>query len=130
MATCKRIGYEFYCKECFVVSHRSIHSCKSTIYFDLDTEVIKQNCDFIFYFNKSDITPTVLDSGNEIILANWPDDKCIICTVNNDFPIAIPSHPYVLVNRSVLCNCGIEAENNLLLESLAACHNTNTKLIM
>ena len=34
------------------------------------------------------------------------------------------------MNRSVLCNCGIEAENNFLLESLAACHDTNTKLIM
>ena len=64
------------------------------------------------------------------MLANWPDDKCIICTINNDFPIAIPSHPYVLVNRSVLCNCRIEAENNVLLESLAACHDINTKLIM
>ena len=84
----------------------------------------------MFYFNKSDITPTVLDGGNEIKLANWPDDKCIICTINNDFPIAIASHQYVLVNRSVLCNCGIDAENNFLLESLAACHDTNTKLIM
>ena len=92
--------------------------------------MIKQNCDIIFYFNKSDITPTVLESGNEIILANWPDNKCMICTINSDFPIAIPSHPYVLVNRSVLCNCGIEAENNFLLEALATCHDTNTKLIM
>ena len=84
----------------------------------------------MFYFNKSDIIPTVLDDGNEIILANCPGDKYIICTINNDFPIAIPSHPHVLVNRSVLCNCGIEAENNFLFESLAACHDTNTKLIM
>ena len=95
----------------------------------MDTEIIKQNCDFVLYFNKSDITPTVLDGGNKINLANWPDDKCIICTIN-DFPIAIPSHPYVLVNRSILCNCQIEAENNFLLESLAACDDTNTKLIM
>ena len=49
---------------------------------------------------------------------------------NNDFPIAIPSYPYLLVNRSILCNCRIEAENNFLLESLAAFHDTNTKLIM
>ena len=34
------------------------------------------------------------------------------------------------MNRSVLCNCGIEAENNFLLESLAACHNSNSKLVM
>ena len=84
----------------------------------------------MFYYNKSDITPTVLDGGIEIILANWPNDKHIIFTINNDIPIKIPSHPYVLVNRSVLCNCGIEAENNFLLESLAACHDDNTKLVM
>ena len=77
-----------------------------------------------------DITWTVLDGGNEIIVANWPSDKHIICTINNDIPIEILSHPYILVNRSVLCNCGIEAENNFLLESLATCHGANTNLIM
>ena len=44
--------------------------------------------------------------------------------------IKIPSHPYVFVNRSLLCNCGIEAENNFLLESLAVCHDANTNLVM
>ena len=130
MAPCKRIGYEFYCEELFVVRHQSIHSFKSAIYFDLDTVIIKKNFDFIFYYNKSDITPTVLDGGSEIILANWPNDKHIICTINNDLPIEIPTHPYVLVNRSVLCNCRIEAVNNFILESLATCHDSNTKLIM
>ena len=34
------------------------------------------------------------------------------------------------MNRSVLCNCGIEAENSFLIESLAACHDSNTKLVI
>ena len=71
-----------------------------------------------------------MDGGNEIILANWPNDKHIICTTNNDIPVKILSHPYVLVNRSVLCNCSIEADNHYLLESLAACDNRNSKLTM
>ena len=99
-------------------------------YFHLSTDIIKENGKFTFYYNKTVITPTVLDGGNEIMLANWSDDKHIICNINNDIPVRIPSHPYVLVNRSVLCNCGIEAENNFLLESLAACHDVNLKLIM
>ena len=33
---CKRIGYEFYCEELFVVKHKSKYSCESAIYFDLD----------------------------------------------------------------------------------------------
>ena len=130
LATCKRVEYKFYCEELFVLRHKTILSCDSTIYFDLDTEIIKCNCDFLFYFNKSDITLTVLDGGNKIFLANWPSDKHIICSINNDIPIEIASHPYVLVNRNVLCNCGIETENNYLLKSLAACHDSNSKLIM
>ena len=130
LRTCKRIGYEFYCEELFVVKHKYKFSCESAIYFNLGTNTIKENCNYRFYYNKTDITPTVLDGGNEIILANWPNDKHIICNINNDIPVRIPSHPYILVNRSVLCNCGIEADNHNLLESLAACNNANSKLIM
>ena len=71
-----------------------------------------------------------MDGGSEIILANWPNDKHIICTSHNDIPVKIPSHPYNLVNRSVLCNCDIEADYHYLLESLAACDNRNSKLTM
>ena len=70
----------------------------------------------MFYYNKTDITLTVLYGGNEVILPNWPNNTHIICTINNDIPIEIPSHPYILVNRSILCNSGIEAENNILHE--------------
>ena len=34
----------------------------------------------------------------------------------------IPSHPYILLDWNILCNCDIEAESNFLLESLAACN--------
>ena len=34
------------------------------------------------------------------------------------------------MNRNVLCNCGIEAENHFLLKSLAACQDTISKLTM
>ena len=52
------------------------------------------------------------------------------CSIKYDNPIKIMSHLYVLMNRIVLCNCGIKAENNFLLESLAACHDADTNLVM
>ena len=67
---------------------------------------------------------------DEIILVNWPNDKYILCNINSNIPIRIPSHPYVLLNRSVLYNCGIEAENHFLLESLVVCQDENSKLVM
>ena len=50
-----------------------------------------------------------------------------MCSYNNNILISIPSHPYVLINRSILCIFDIEAESNFLLELLAACDNSETK---
>ena len=122
--TCKKIGYEYFCEELFVVNSKHKFSCASAVYFNLNHE-IKQKCNFEYYFNKTDITPSMLDSGQNIILANWPSYKRLICIYNNNIPVNIPSHPYVLLDRNILCNCDIEAEDNFLLESLAACGENN-----
>ena len=58
---CKKIGYEFYCEELFVVKHKSSYRCKGATYVNLTTDIIKNNWDFDFYFNKTDVTPTVLN---------------------------------------------------------------------
>ena len=104
-----------------MVSSKSRYICTSAIYFNLDAKIIKENCTFDFDFNKTNIKPLVLDGGHQIILAN---------SFNNNIPIDIPSHPYILLNRSILCNCDVEAESNFLLESLATCATSNTHLVM
>ena len=121
LETCKKIGYEFYCEEFFVVKYRSQHNCKSAIYFNSNAEIVKENCEFQYHYNKTDVKPSVLDGGNEIILADWPKTKYVICKDNHEYPIKIPRHPYVLLKRSVLCNCDIHAEEHSLLESIATC---------
>ena len=74
-----------------------------------------------YYYNKSYVTPSLSDGGHQIILTSWPNYKGIICTYNNNIPVNIPSHSYVLLDRNSLCNCDIEAKSNFLLELLAAC---------
>ena len=74
--------------------------------------------------------PAVPDGKHEIILANWPNKKPVVCNDNNNVPVKIPSQPYVLINRTVLCNCGIEAEDNFLLESIDACPGKQSALTM
>ena len=69
--------------------------------------------------NTCDAIP--LDNPSSVSVTEQP---YIIITVK------IPNHLYVLINRSVLCNRGIEAENLFLFESLAACEDKNSKLVM
>ena len=67
--TCKRVGYEYFCEELFVVKSKHKYSCTSSVYFDSNHD-IKENCDFYYYHKRSDVTPSVLDGGRQIILAN------------------------------------------------------------
>ena len=94
---CKKIGYEYYCEELFVISSKTRYSSTSTIYFNLKSDVIKANCEFQYYYNRTDIKPTVLDGGLQIILPNWPNYRKIMCLHNNNIPINVPGHPYVLM---------------------------------
>ena len=118
---CKRIGYEYYCEELFVVKCKSRYSCTSALFFQLVKQTIKDNCIFDYYYNKTNVKPSILDGGHEIVFANWPCFKRIVCSTHNNIPIEITTHPFVLLNRTILCNCIIEAEINFLLESIAAC---------
>ena len=120
LETCKKTGYEFYCEELFAVKHRSHHNCKSAKYFDSNAKIIKENHEFQYYYNKTCKTIS-FRCGNEIILANWPYTKYVVCKDNHEYPIKMPRHPYILLKRSVLCNCDIQTEDHSLLESIAAC---------
>ena len=97
----KKIGYEYYCKELFVVKSKTRYSCTSAIYFNLESDVIKVNCEFQYYYNKRDIKPTILDGGFQIILANCPNYRKIMCLHNNNILINIPGYPYILLNCSI-----------------------------
>ena len=50
---CKKIGYEYYCKELFVIKSKMRYSCASTIYFNLESDVIRANCEFQYYYNET-----------------------------------------------------------------------------
>ena len=50
LRSCKRIGYEFYCEELFIVKHKSSYSCESSIYLNLTMDIIINNLQFQFLF--------------------------------------------------------------------------------
>ena len=43
---CKKIRYEYYCEELFVIKSKMRYSCASAIYFNLESDVIRANCEF------------------------------------------------------------------------------------
>ena len=117
---CKQIRHTYYCKELFLVKHKSKHICESAIFYNLTSKVVYSVCKFDYYFNTT-VTPGILDGGSHILLPNMLNPKRLV--YSQELPMAhpVPSHPYVLVNRSLFCNCHLESGLTYLIESLGSC---------
>ena len=85
-------------------------------------------CTFDYYYNTT-VTPSVLDGGTHILLANMLSPKRLVCSEDLHMAHPVPSYPYVLVNRSLLCNCNLESSLTYLLESVGFC-SPKPKFIM
>ena len=126
---CKQIWHSYYCEELFLVKHKSKHSCQSAIYYNLSKQVINEYFSFKHFYNTT-VMPCVLDGGLQILLANILTPKRLICTCASDIAHPVPSHDYVLVNRSILCNCHMESGLTYLLKSIAFCETASADYTM
>ena len=127
---CKQIRHTYYCEELFLVKHKSKHSCESAIFYKLTPSVVYSVCtfDYYYYYNTT-VTPSVLDGGTHILLANMLSPERLVCSQDLHMAHPVPSYPYVLVNRSLLYNCHLESGLTYLLESLGSC-SPSSKFIM
>ena len=121
---CKQIRHTYYCEEIFLVKHKSKykskHNCESAIFYNLTSEVVYSVCQFKHFYNTT-VTPSVLDGGSHMLLANMLSPKRLVCSNNFHMAHPVPSYPYVLVNRSLLCNCHLESGLAYVLKSLGSC---------
>ena len=126
---CKIIDHMYFCEEIFLMKHRTRHSCESTILHNLGRKFVKENCDFKLYYNKT-VVPAVLDGGDTIVLANFDSRKRLNCEKNHnlDTPMTLEHHQYQVINRSILCDCKIEANMISVLKSASACTEKNSKI--
>ncbi len=109
----------------FLVKHRHVISCESALFYDEPKHKIVEQCQFQYFYNKT-VLPSVLDGGNRIVLANMVDTKKLICSHAANLAEPLPSFSYVEVDRSVLCNCQIDASLSYLMKSIGSC-NIHTK---
>ena len=117
---CKQIRHTYYCKELFLVKHMSKHSCESATFYNLTADVVYLVCQFNYFYNTT-VPPSILDGGSTILLANILHPKRLICSKDFHMACPMPHHPYILVNRSILCNCHLQSGLNYLLKSLGSC---------
>ena len=116
----KQIRHTYYCEELFLVKHKSKHNCESAIFYNLTSHVVYSVCQFKYFYNTT-VTPSVLDGGSHILLANMLSPKRLVCSNNFHMANHVPSYPFVLVNRSLLSNCHLESGLTYVLKYLGSC---------
>lgn len=117
---CKVIHYEYYCEEIFLVKHKTKFSCASALFHDLSLDTVMELCDFRVLYNAT-VPPSVLDGGPYVVLANMAREKKLLCKENSDLAVPLPQHNYVLMNRTVLCQCDIDAGLSYVLQNIGSC---------
>ena len=121
LSNCKVIQDEYYCEETFMVKHPHHHTCESTLFYNRTEDVITNHCTFRFYHNHS-VSPSVLDGGDQLVLANVRLEHSPSCDPRR-LP-RIPQGPYVLTSREILCNCTLQSDLAYLPSDIGACPDT------
>ena len=131
MVMCKTIRFIFYCKELFVMKHKSAHNCASAIYYDLGPKVVTKNCVFNYEFYAV-VPPTILDGGKNLLLANFHGPRSLKCD-SNDGGLAkpAPKHMYAVVPRDFLYDCQLDLEYTSVLRQINSCdEKKNSRMVM
>jgi hypothetical protein len=126
---CKHINFEYFCEELFLVKHKTKHTCESALFYKIDENLIKENCNFEYFYDIQ-VTPSILDGGDTLILANMFDQKNLQCSRHQNMAHPIANHPYIMVNRSILCDCRLETGMSYLYKSLSSCAENSSIQIM
>ena len=117
---CKRVEGEYFCEETFMVKHTHYDTCESTLFYNKSADVITTNCQFAFFHNRT-VSPSVLDGGQNLILANVHLEHNPACDPKR-LPL-IPSGSYVQTSCEILCNCTLQSQLAYLPSDLGACPN-------
>ena len=121
MIMCKSIRFTYYCEELFVVKHKSAYGCGSAIFYDMGLKRVTQSCQFTYMYDAK-VAPTILDGGNNLLLANFHGPRSLKCdTKDGGLAKPTPEHTYAVVTRDFLCDCQLDLEYASILKQISAC---------
>ena len=104
------------CDALLLQTHQSKMSCLAAIYWDYDYEVVKGLCNFE-YFHNIQPQPTILESDEQILMANLDIPWSFDCKSRN-IPLRIKGSRYAVLTRESICGCSILGSSFYIEEKL------------
>ena len=128
--SCLKLHTDYLCPNLRPTASTQILLCTAAVFQTYpDDKLIHSLCEFTYYEHFT-LPPTVLETQDEILLANLPPKLQLVCGNQIDRPILLNSAIYAVINRNDLCTCGISVEHIFLYESMRTCSNPDTSVTL
>ena len=130
MNSCLKLHTDYLCPNLRLTASTHVLSCAAAVFQSSpDDKLIRSICKFT-YFEHLTPPPAVLETQDEILLANLPPKWQLVCDNQIDQPIPLDSAIYAVVNKNDLCTCGISAQHIFLYESMRTCTTPDTSVTL
>ena len=119
--SCLKLYTDYLCPNLRLTASTHVLSCAAAVFLTTQYDsLICSICQFTYYKH---FTPplAVLETQDEILLANLPPKWQLVCDNQIDRPIPLDSAIYAIVNKNDLCMCGIPSQHISLYESMCTC---------
>ena len=108
LGSCLILDRNYYCEKQMFVYATSQKSCETSILFNKTKVDIKELCDFEYLYDFTP-TPTVLDSGDTLLLAGLERPWRIDCMGKHPTTSTYTGHAYAVLEKKAICNCTVLA---------------------
>ena len=117
---CFKIDTKYYCETSLMIKNRGYDSCAKVIYTDEPQHIIKERCDFKYFYN-IEPKPQVIVGKTEVLIANLPLPWTFDCKdgVNQNNIVSGP--PYAVLKRNIFCSCSMESDNYVIHQGNLNC---------
>ena len=128
--SCLKLHTDYLCPNLRITASTQVLSCAAAVFQSKPNDnLIHDLCD-ITYYEYISPPPAVLETQDEILLANLPPTWQLVCDNQIDRPIPLHSAIYAIINKNGLCMCGISAQHIFLYESMHTCANPDTSVTL
>ena len=119
--SCLKLHTDYLCPNLRLTASTHVLSCATAVFQTTpDDSLIHSICEFTYYEHFTP-PPAVLETQDEILLANLPPKWQLVCDNQIDRQIPLDSTIYAVVNKNDLCTCNISAHHIFLYESMPTC---------
>ena len=128
--SCLKLHTDYLCPNMRLTASTQVLTCAAAVFQTHTNDNLVCDLCELTYYEHFIPPPAILETQDEILLANLPPKWQLVCDNQIDRPMPFNSAIYAIINKNDLCTCGISAQHIFLYESMCTCTNPDTSVTL